>query len=143
MDLNGFTGTEHGYIRADCLEWLYRAASDRATMGAYDLIFLDPPTFSNSKSMEGVLDVQRDHAQMIRDCVSLLSREGELLFSTNFRRFKLDEELAAEFEIEDTSRQTIPQDFARSPHIHRCFRISRQGTRPGKSGGSGRERGGD
>ena len=143
MDLNGFTGTEHGYIRADCLEWLYRAARDRATMGAYDLIFLDPPTFSNSKSMEGVLDVQRDHAQMIRDCVSLLSREGELLFSTNFRRFKLDEELAAEFEIEDTSRQTIPQDFARSPHIHRCFRISRQGTRPGKSGGSGRERGGD
>jgi 23S rRNA (guanine2445-N2)-methyltransferase / 23S rRNA (guanine2069-N7)-methyltransferase len=143
FDLNGFAGPEHGYIRADCLEWLPHAARDRSTIGAYDLIFLDPPTFSNSKSMEGVLDVQLDHAQMIRDCVSLLSPAGELLFSTNFRRFKMDPEMVEEFEVDDISRQTIPQDFARSPNIHRCFRISRKGAQPRRPEGPRGERSGD
>ncbi len=130
LDLNGFIGTEHGYIRADCLEWLHHAARNRSMRGSYDLIFLDPPTFSNSKSMGGVLDVQHDHAQMIRDCVSLLSLQGELIFSTNLRHFSLDQELESEFEINDISKQTIPPDFARSPNIHRCFRIAHKGAGP-------------
>jgi 23S rRNA (guanine2445-N2)-methyltransferase / 23S rRNA (guanine2069-N7)-methyltransferase len=126
LDLNGFAGPEHGFVRTDCMEWLHRSARDRTTKGAYDLIFLDPPTFSNSKSMEGVLDIQRDHAQLIADAAALLSRDGILLFSTNLRRFKLDPDIEAQYEVADITRQTIPQDFSRNPHIHTCLRIGRR-----------------
>ena len=123
LDLNGFSGPEHGFIRDDCLTWLHRAAQDETARGGYDLILLDPPTFSNSKRMEGVLDIQRDHPQLVRDSVSLLSPEGTLFFSTNFRRFGLDPGIEEQFDVEDITRKTMPPDFARSPNIHRCFRI--------------------
>ncbi len=84
----------------------------------YDLIFLDAPTFSNSKSMEEVLDIQRDHPWLIRSAAALLSPGGILLFSTNFRRFKLDPAVAEEFSVADITRRTIPPDFARNPRIH-------------------------
>jgi 23S rRNA (guanine2445-N2)-methyltransferase / 23S rRNA (guanine2069-N7)-methyltransferase len=137
LDHNGFSGPEHSFVRADCLEWLHGAVANRSHAqgrkavgenpgpGPYDLIFVDPPTFSNSKSMRGVLDVQRDHSRLIRDCVALLAPAGVLLFSTNFRRFQLDPLLATDFAVVDMTRQTIPPDFARNPHIHRCYRISR------------------
>ncbi|OFW61178.1 MAG: 23S rRNA (guanine(2445)-N(2))/(guanine(2069)-N(7))-methyltransferase [Actinobacteria bacterium RBG_16_64_13] len=139
--LNGFAGPEHSFIRADCLEWLaqtsparsggrttHHAAGRRApslstTAGPYDLIFLDAPTFSNSKSMSDTLDIQRDHAGLIRTAAGLLSPGGILLFSTNFRRFKLDPAVAEEFQVDDITKQTIPPDFARNPRIHRCYRI--------------------
>ncbi len=144
LELNGLSGPGHGFIRADCLEWLSEAAgggpgSDRreATAAArraagspgrsgeavYDLIFLDAPTFSNSKSMAGTLDIQRDHPWLIRSAAALLSNEGILLFSTNFRRFKLDPAISEDFLVRDLTRQTIPPDFARNPRIHTCFRI--------------------
>ncbi|MBN1321187.1 MAG: bifunctional 23S rRNA (guanine(2069)-N(7))-methyltransferase RlmK/23S rRNA (guanine(2445)-N(2))-methyltransferase RlmL [Thermoleophilia bacterium] len=123
LAFNGFGGTEHSFVRADCLEWLGQTTIPPA--GAYDLIFLDAPTFSNSKGMTGTIDIQRDHAELIRAAARLLSAEGVLLFSTNSRRFKLDETVAQELTVTDITKQTIPPDFARSPRIHRCYRIVR------------------
>jgi 23S rRNA (guanine2445-N2)-methyltransferase / 23S rRNA (guanine2069-N7)-methyltransferase len=125
LELNGFSGAEHGFVRADCLQWLAQAASRSGkSAGSYDLIFLDGPTFSNSKSMSTDLDIQRDHVELIHAAAHLLSPEGILLFSTNFRRFKLDPALAERFAVSDITKQTIPPDFARNPRIHRCFRIT-------------------
>jgi 23S rRNA (guanine2445-N2)-methyltransferase / 23S rRNA (guanine2069-N7)-methyltransferase len=116
--LNGFGGREHALHRADCLEWV---ASQEAQGARFDLIFVDPPTFSNSKRMEGVLDVQRDHVGMIRRSMNLLRPAGRLVFSTNYTRFKLDADALADLDVEDISPGTIPRDFERNPHIHRCF----------------------
>jgi 23S rRNA (guanine2445-N2)-methyltransferase / 23S rRNA (guanine2069-N7)-methyltransferase len=116
--LNGFGGAEHELFRADCLEWL---ESQSVWGPRFDLIFVDPPTFSNSKRMEGVLDVQRDHVGMIRRSLKLLRPGGRLVFSTNYTRFKLDTEALADLAIEDITAQTIPRDFERHANIHRCF----------------------
>lgn len=118
--LNGLAGPQHELCRADCLQWL----EDQLPHGPrFDLIFLDPPTFSNSKRMEGVLDVQRDHVGMIRRSLALLRPAGHLVFSTNFTRFKLDAAALADLTIEDISARTIPKDFERNAKIHRCFVI--------------------
>ena len=116
--LNGFSGNNHELYRADCLAWLEEQESRGPR---FDLIFLDPPTFSNSKRMDGVLDVQRDHAGMIRRSLKLLRPAGRLVFSTNYTRFKLDTEALADLDIEDISAATIPKDFERHARIHRCF----------------------
>jgi 23S rRNA (guanine2445-N2)-methyltransferase / 23S rRNA (guanine2069-N7)-methyltransferase len=118
--LNGFDSTRHALYRADCLQWL-----DEQAQGGkrFDLIFLDPPTFSNSKRMDGVLDVQRDHVGMIRRSMSLLRESGRLVFSTNFTRFKLDLAALPELRIEDMTRKTIPKDFERNARIHHCYLI--------------------
>jgi 23S rRNA (guanine2445-N2)-methyltransferase / 23S rRNA (guanine2069-N7)-methyltransferase len=116
--LNGFRGDNHELYRADCLAWL----EEQEPRGArFDLIFLDPPTFSNSKRMEGVLDVQRDHVGMIRRSLKLLRPAGRLVFSTNYTRFKLDEAGLGDLAIEDISAATVPKDFERHARIHKCF----------------------
>ncbi|MSR84495.1 MAG: bifunctional 23S rRNA (guanine(2069)-N(7))-methyltransferase RlmK/23S rRNA (guanine(2445)-N(2))-methyltransferase RlmL [Candidatus Latescibacteria bacterium] len=122
LTLNGF---ERGndLVQADCLEWLRQAERERRR---YGLIFLDPPTFSNSKRMEETLDIQRDHGELIQGAARLLEPEGILLFSTNNRRFKLDQEALAGLAVEDLSRKTLPEDFARNPRIHQCWRLERQ-----------------
>jgi len=125
LELNGFSGPQHCLIQADCLEWLKTASEQRTPERRYGLIFLDPPTFSSSKRMEGSFDVQRDHPQLIRQAASLLTRDGILLFSNNYRRFRLDREALKGLEIEDISASTIPEDFRRNPKIHRCWRITR------------------
>jgi 23S rRNA (guanine2445-N2)-methyltransferase / 23S rRNA (guanine2069-N7)-methyltransferase len=116
--LNGFRGDNHELYRADCLAWLEEQESRGAR---FDLIFLDPPTFSNSKRMEGVLDVQRDHVGMIRRSLNLLRPAGRLVFSTNYTRFKLDEGGLGDLAIEDISAATVPKDFERHARIHKCF----------------------
>jgi 23S rRNA (guanine2445-N2)-methyltransferase / 23S rRNA (guanine2069-N7)-methyltransferase len=123
LALNGFAGAAHRLLQADCREWLEESQRHAGTLGAYDLIFLDPPTFSNSKRMQGVLDVQRDHPQLIETCMALLASGGLLIFSTNAQRFRFDTTLSARFVVEEISRATIPLDFARSPRVHRCFEI--------------------
>jgi 23S rRNA (guanine2445-N2)-methyltransferase / 23S rRNA (guanine2069-N7)-methyltransferase len=147
LEINGLAGPRHGFIRADCLEWLeqaaaaagetgWRGAGGRGGLGGrgaqpapeFDLVFLDAPTFSNSKSMEATLDIHRDHPQLIRQVMALLAPAGILLFSTNFRRFKLDPAIAEQFSVTDITKQTIPPDFARNPRIHTCFRIEAPGT---------------
>ena len=112
---------EHEFIQADCLEWLTTEAE--LANRHYDLIFLDPPTFSNSKRMEDVFDIQNDHVQLINNAISLLSPGGILYFSTNFRRFKIDKQALSELIVEDISASTIPEDFARNPKIHYCWKI--------------------
>jgi len=116
--LNGFGVAQHELFRADCLEWL---ESQSVWGPRFDLIFVDPPTFSNSKRMEGVLDVQRDHVGMIRRSLKLLRPGGRLVFSTNYTRFKLDTEALVGLAIEDITAKTIPRDFERHADIHRCF----------------------
>jgi 23S rRNA (guanine2445-N2)-methyltransferase / 23S rRNA (guanine2069-N7)-methyltransferase len=118
--LNGFGGNNHELYRADCLAWLEEQESRGPR---FDLIFVDPPTFSNSKRMEGVLDVQRDHVGMIRRSLKLLRPSGRLVFSTNYTRFKLDVRELTDLAIEDISAATIPKDFERHARIHRCFSV--------------------
>jgi 23S rRNA (guanine2445-N2)-methyltransferase / 23S rRNA (guanine2069-N7)-methyltransferase len=112
---------QHEFIQADCLEWLSNEAEQPSKY--YDLIFLDPPTFSNSKRMEQVFDIQADHVRLINDAVALLSPGGVLYFSTNFRRFKIDKQALSDLIVEDITAATIPEDFARNPKIHYCWRI--------------------
>jgi 23S rRNA (guanine2445-N2)-methyltransferase / 23S rRNA (guanine2069-N7)-methyltransferase len=111
---------QHDFVQADCVEWLRDGA--RAAE-RYDLIFLDPPTFSNSKRMQGVLDVERDHAALIDAGMRLLVPGGLLVFSTNAQRFRLDPPLAERHAIRDVSAATLPRDFERNPRIHRCFEV--------------------
>lgn len=116
--------TQHTLARADCVLWLDERAK-LPTPPQFDLIFLDPPTFSNSKKMEGTLDIQRDHGRMIRDTMALLAPGGTLYFSTNRRSFKLDALIASQFDARDITAQTLDEDFKRPPPAHRCWAIKR------------------
>ncbi len=117
---NGIGGTRHRIAQADALKWL------EADRGEYDVIFCDPPTFSNSKRADD-FDVQRDHVRLLRAAVERLADGGVLYFSNNVRRFKLDETALSELAtIEDISAATIPPDFARNPRIHRAWRLTRR-----------------
>jgi len=120
LALNDLQGTRHRFVQDDCREWL--AAMSRGSE-RFDLVFLDPPTFSNSKRMEGVLDIERDHAGLIGAAMQLLADDGLLVFSTNAQKFRLDEELAARFAVRDISAATLPRDFERNPRIHRCYEL--------------------
>jgi 23S rRNA (guanine2445-N2)-methyltransferase / 23S rRNA (guanine2069-N7)-methyltransferase len=122
FQLNGLEPAQHRLERADCRAWLREAPGSEP----FDLIFLDPPTFSNSKRMRGVLDVQRDHAELIEACMLRLAAVGSLVFSTNAQRFRLDQAVAARWAVEELSAATLPFDFARHPRIHRCFQIRRR-----------------
>ena len=116
--LNGLNPDEHEFVQADCIQWL------QDNHGYYDLIFMDPPTFSNSKRMEGVLDIQRDHVMLIEQAMRCLNPGGLLIFSTNLRRFDPDKAALKEFNIKDVSSKSVPFDFARRPNIHHCFHIT-------------------
>ncbi|MDX5377991.1 MAG: bifunctional 23S rRNA (guanine(2069)-N(7))-methyltransferase RlmK/23S rRNA (guanine(2445)-N(2))-methyltransferase RlmL [Halomonas sp.] len=115
--LNGLDPAHHRVVRDDCLRWLETARAE------FDLIFLDPPTFSNSKKMEGTLDVQRDHVRLIELAMARLAPGGTLVFSNNQRRFQLDDRLAGRFAVEDISARTFDPDFTRRPDIHHVFLI--------------------
>lgn len=116
MALNGFTQMNHFYYRDDCLSYL------RESHDQYDLIFCDPPTFSNNKS-RGTFDVQRDHGYLIRSCMKHLAKDGTLIFSTNFTKFKMFAEIYDDFDVKDISEETIGDDFKRNSKIHRCYLI--------------------
>lgn len=118
LSLNGFGDPPHQLVRADVREWLV-AVNDE-----YDVIFLDPPTFSTSRRMEGTLDIQRDHVTLIQAAADRLARGGEMIFSTNARRFRLDSDGLAGLRVEDMTARTIARDFARNPRIHQCFRVT-------------------
>ncbi|RRW46195.1 bifunctional 23S rRNA (guanine(2069)-N(7))-methyltransferase RlmK/23S rRNA (guanine(2445)-N(2))-methyltransferase RlmL [Pseudomonas luteola] len=117
LALNGFSD-KHRLEQANVMEWLDE------NRGEYDLIFIDPPTFSNSKRMEGVFDVQRDHVSLIDMAMARLARGGLLYFSNNFRKFELDASLAARYQVEEITHETLDPDFARNSKIHRAWRIS-------------------
>jgi len=122
LDLNGCDPETHELVRADCFEWLAQAARERLRFG---LVFVDPPTFSNSKRLETDFDVQRDHVRLLQGAAELLVPGGMLLFSTNFRRFRLDEAAFAGLDWKEISAATVPPDFARNKRIHRCWQAVR------------------
>ncbi len=115
LSLNGFTGAKHRLMQADALAFLEQD-KDR-----YGLIYVDPPTFSNSKRAED-FDVQRDHVKLLLACAERLTADGVIVFSNNFRKFKLDHEaLHDRFMVEDWSAPSIPFDFTRRADIHGCW----------------------
>jgi 23S rRNA (guanine2445-N2)-methyltransferase / 23S rRNA (guanine2069-N7)-methyltransferase len=117
--LNGLAPERNRLVWADALSYLETHSA------LYDLIFVDPPTFSNSKRAED-FDVQRDHARLLTLCGERLFAGGTILFSNNFRRFRLDEAALAGFVIRDTSAVSIPFDFERNSRIHRCYELHKK-----------------
>ena len=119
MVLNGFEGDAYRFVQADVIAYLKEEAR-----ASFDLIVMDPPTFSNSKRMEDILDIQRDHVSLIQECLRLLSAGGVLFFSTNYTQFELNREALKDVSIQDITRATTPFDFA--GRLRRfCFRITK------------------
>lgn len=119
LAVNGLSETDHRFVRHDCIEWL------RRTREQFDVIFLDPPTFSNSKSRENVFDVQRDHPELIELAMKRLEPDGLLIFSTNAKKFKLGDDVSEQWQCEEMTSKTIPLDFKANhkPPIHQCWYI--------------------
>jgi 23S rRNA (guanine2445-N2)-methyltransferase / 23S rRNA (guanine2069-N7)-methyltransferase len=117
LALNGLSERQHRGVRADVRQWL---SEDRRQ---YDLIMVDPPSFSNSSGLPD-FDVQADHAVLLELAMARLSVGGTLYFSTNHRRFKLDDAISERWHVSDVTSASIPQDFARNKRIHACFRLS-------------------
>ena len=120
MKLNGFLkSATDDFVHADVMQWLGGIAPD-----SYDLIVMDPPTFSNSKRMKDFLDIQRDHVLLINQVMSSLANGGVLFFSTNFTRFQLDRDNIRAQVIKDITRLTTPFDF--QGKLKRwCFRMEK------------------
>lgn len=106
----------HSFIQADATKYIQELKSQ------YDIIILDPPSFSNSKRMDDIFDVQRDHLSMVETLMNHLKPDGVLYFSNNFRKFKLDSKLTETFKVKDITFKTIPKDF-KDQKIHICFEI--------------------
>jgi 23S rRNA (guanine2445-N2)-methyltransferase / 23S rRNA (guanine2069-N7)-methyltransferase len=122
LELNGIVGPEHELVRSDIREFM----DGLSRRDAWDLVVVDPPTFSNTKGADEFWDTQRDHAVLLKQLAGHVPAGGIVFFSTNFRRFKLDEDsLTTNFTIRDITRQTIPEDF-RNQRIHRCWRLARR-----------------
>lgn len=117
LKINGYnTNMGNFFYKSDAIEFLYD------TYDKFDLIFCDPPTFSNSKSRDS-FDIQSDHYRLISAAMLHLEKDGTLIFSNNYRKFKLDERLLERYNIEDITAETIGTDFARDPKIHKCYLI--------------------
>ncbi len=119
--VNDLAGKQYQFVQANVLEWLADCRNQ------FDLIFVDPPTFSNSKRMEDTWDVQRDHVQLLNMLSKLVAPGGKVIFSNNKRKFKLERELleTAGWRIKDVSQASLPEDFKRNPQIHVCFELER------------------
>ena len=117
FSLNGFSD-KNRLEQGDVMAWL------EASRDEFDLIFIDPPTFSNSKRMEGIFDVQRDHVQLLDLAMARLAPGGVLYFSNNFRKFVLEDNLSERYAVEEISDKTLDPDFARNAKIHRAWKIT-------------------
>ena len=122
LELNGYAGDAHHFIRADCLEWLKRAVEEKKK---FQLIFIDPPTFSNSKKMTASFDISRDHGELLNNCLAILADDGQIIFSTNARHFKLDDSVSENCFVKEITAMTTTEDFRRKP-LHRCWCLSLQ-----------------
>jgi 23S rRNA (guanine2445-N2)-methyltransferase / 23S rRNA (guanine2069-N7)-methyltransferase len=122
LALNGFGGPEHMLIRSDI-----RAFVGQLTpRDQWDLVVVDPPTFSNTKGADEFWDTQRDHAELLSRLAAHVAPGGIVFVSTNFRRFKLDEAaISNDYTLREITRQTIPEDF-RNDRIHKCWRLVRR-----------------
>lgn len=117
LRLNGFAGSQHRLVREDAGTYLSSLGDER-----FDLAVVDPPTFSNSKRLDEDWDIQRDHATLLQKVINQMTPGGVIFFSTNSRRFKLDEAALTGVTIREISKQTVPEDF-RNKRIHRCWRM--------------------
>ena len=127
MERNELTSEHDIFIQKDVLTWVDEALEQGLT---YDVIFCDPPTFSNSKRMDDTWDVERDHVALIQKLAGLMAPGGELIFSCNKRGFALDNEALAQrgFTIKDITKMTMPRDFEKNTRIHCCFNLTRKET---------------
>ena len=127
LDRNGAATQLHEVVRQDVFTWLGGAATGIRQDSLFDLILLDPPTFSNSTGVEEDWNVQRDHVKAVDACLQLLAPGGTLIFSNNYRRFKLDSSLLEDsdrgIDVADRSRWSIDRDFQRNQRIHQCWFI--------------------
>jgi len=115
--LNKINPHKHRFIQADCLEWLKHCQEK------FDVILLDPPSFSNSKRMKTTLDIQRDQDKLVDLAMKCLTPEGVLYFSNNLNSFKLSEHITKTYNTEDITAQTLDEDFKRAKKSHRCYKI--------------------
>ena len=122
FELNGLDPKEHKFVQADVLKELVVMIEAGVK---FDMILLDPPSFSNSKRMEDDLDIERDHPLMIRDCMKLLKDDGTLYFSTNKRKFEIHHIISSQYDCKEISQWTIPQDFHQS-YIHQAYTIKKK-----------------
>ena len=120
MELNNQVGPQHEYVQADCLQWLQEVDD------TFDLIFIDPPTFSNSKRMKQTFDIQRDHIMLMENLKRMLRPDGQIVFSNNKRQFKMDLDKINELGLQakNISNKTLPLDFAKNKQIHNCWIIT-------------------
>ncbi|MGY8769961.1 MAG: bifunctional 23S rRNA (guanine(2069)-N(7))-methyltransferase RlmK/23S rRNA (guanine(2445)-N(2))-methyltransferase RlmL [Pirellulales bacterium] len=118
LKINGFGGNAHRLVQADVMAFLQSDSSDKK----YDIAVMDVPTFSNSKRTEEVWDVQQDYIQALSMLIARMADDGVIYFATNYRRFKLDEELLQGMKVREISKKTVPEDF-RNKRIHRCWRM--------------------
>jgi 23S rRNA (guanine2445-N2)-methyltransferase / 23S rRNA (guanine2069-N7)-methyltransferase len=121
LALNGLDGPDQRLVRADVLQWLAQASAEPGAR--WDVILLDPPTFSRSKRMEGTLDVQRDQGRLLPGALALLAPGGVLVFSTNARGFRLDPAVLAGVDAVERTRETVPPDFGRGRPPHRSWEL--------------------
>jgi 23S rRNA G2069 N7-methylase RlmK/C1962 C5-methylase RlmI len=121
FELNGLDAARHAFLKADALAWIPAAAARREE---WDLIVIDPPTFSNSKSMAEDLDLAEDYPSLLSSALELLARDGTMFFSTNSRRFKLDPASIRGAAVLDLGDSTVPLDF-RDRKIHRAWELRR------------------
>jgi 23S rRNA G2069 N7-methylase RlmK/C1962 C5-methylase RlmI len=121
LELNELAGPQHRFMRSD----IARFVAGLTSQDQWELAVVDPPTFSNTKGVEEVWDIERDHAGLLHGLARHIVPGGVVFFSTNFRRFKLDEAaVARDYTLRDITQQTIPEDF-RNQRIHRCWRLVR------------------
>jgi len=113
--LNGLSRSRHQLIQDDVMVWI------KSNQQKFDVIYMDAPSFSNSKRMEGTLDIQRDHVFLIKAAIKSLAAHGKLYFSTHLRTFKLDPAVHQMAKVIDLHSQTIDLDFKRDPKIHQCY----------------------
>ncbi|PCJ19949.1 MAG: bifunctional 23S rRNA (guanine(2069)-N(7))-methyltransferase RlmK/23S rRNA (guanine(2445)-N(2))-methyltransferase RlmL [Gammaproteobacteria bacterium] len=117
--LNGFSEQGHQFFQQDCISWLHKCNR------TYDLVFVDPPTFSNSKRVYQDFNVQKDHADVLEAVHGQLEPNGVVIFSNNFQGFELDERVGKLFSVKNISKPSIPLDFGRRPKIHQCWMLTR------------------
>lgn len=127
MAANGFLGSQYTYVSGDCIKLLDEWAKTRR--GSFDLVILDPPTFSNSKRTVNTLDIKRDHPKLIACALKLLSLQGTLYFSTNERSFTLNTDkvkalFGEPFFVKDVTKASLDKDFISATHLpHRIFKL--------------------
>ncbi|MFN8945849.1 MAG: class I SAM-dependent methyltransferase [Pseudobdellovibrionaceae bacterium] len=125
FQLNELDPKKHSFLALNALEFLKYGYQNTAVESEFDLIFLDPPTFSNSKKMSEDFEVERDQIQLIENTMRFLKSDGLLIFSNNKRTFKLEKVITEKFKVKDISMETIPMDFQKKK-IHQCYEIRHQ-----------------